>query len=67
MTAPKIKKYSVSIPYYASVFVKVEAESKEQALEKAYEQARPGLCHQCSDRVEVFEATDEEADVEELA
>jgi hypothetical protein len=62
----EMKTYSVSIPYYASVFVKVKADSKEQALEKAYEHADPGLCHLCSERVELCEASGDEADVEEL-
>jgi hypothetical protein len=49
-----MKKYSVDFVVYASVAVVVEAESEEEAREKAEaEVTEPTLCHQCSDEVEI--------------
>ena len=61
-----MKLYSVSIPYYASVFVKVQANSKEEAIELAYEKADGGLCFHCSEHVEIYEASGDEPDAQEL-
>ena len=44
-------KYLVSVPVFASVNVEVEASSKEEAIEKAAEQAH--VCHQCARDVEL--------------
>ena len=41
-------KYSVSIPFHATYHVEVEADSKEQAEEKAIEDAYPSICNYCS-------------------
>lgn len=57
-----MKKYNVSIPYFAAVLVTVEAENEKEAIQAAYEEADPGLCYQCSRHVEVFES-DENAEV----
>lgn len=65
----KLKKYSVSIPYHASVIVEVEATDKQDAVHAAWEKVgAPSLCHQCSDEVEMGEANDDcEPDVIELS
>ena len=50
-------KYSVSVIFDASKCVDVEAESPEQAAGMAYDEAGyVGLCHQCSDEVEMGDA-----------
>lgn len=41
-------KYSVCVPWFASVLVMVEAKDKKEAMEKAMMEAYPGLCYQCS-------------------
>lgn len=47
-------KYSVSIQVYATMYMKVEADSEEEAREKAEKEAyEPTLCWQCSDEVEI--------------
>lgn len=49
-----MKTYSVCVPLFASTVIKVKAESKEAALEKALEKARtPSVCHQCARELEV--------------
>jgi hypothetical protein len=53
------KKWSVSIPWHASVCVRVEADTAEEAIEKAIEIAQPSLCHQCSDEIELGEWNNE--------
>ena len=57
-----MKKYLVSIPWHAVVFVHVEANSIEEAKEKGLEEAYPGLCHQCTDTVEMGEFADQYED-----
>lgn len=61
----EMKKYSVLLSVDATVYVVVEANSEEEAKEKAYEVAhRPSLCHQCAkemdtgDIIEALEATE---------
>jgi hypothetical protein len=54
-----MNKYSVSIPWHCSVFVKVEAENEEQARDKAIEKATPFLCHHCSENIELGEFNDD--------
>ncbi len=56
-------KYSVIIPWYCSVTINVEAETKEAALKKAVEQAHPSLCHHCSREIEMGDMVDH-ADIE---
>jgi hypothetical protein len=61
-----MKKFFVSIPIYASATYKIKAETKEEALEKAYERGTPTICHQCSDEIEISDFDfDGEAVVEE--
>ena len=62
MRKKKLKKYSVSIPWFCSVIVQVEAAHKEEAEEKALREAGPSLCHQCSDNIDMGE-WDSEGDV----
>lgn len=40
-------KYRVSLLKTISLVIDVEAEDEESALETAYEEAPPGICHQC--------------------
>lgn len=54
----KMKRYSVSIPYFASVIVQVNAKNKKDAIQQAYEDAYADLCHSCADTVEMGEADD---------
>lgn len=62
-----MKKYFVSIPWNCSVFCEVEAENKEQAIEKAFLEISPSLCRQCSDEIELDEFNDNiEISVEEI-
>ena len=45
----KLKKYSCSFSVDASIVVEVEAHTKKEAKEKAWEKAyAPRICHQCS-------------------
>lgn len=46
-----MKKYSVMIPFFCDVTVEVEAESIDEARERAVKTARGHLCHQCSQTV----------------
>lgn len=49
-----LKKYSVAIKVNATMYVEVEADSEEEAREKAWSEAyEPSLCHQCSDEMEI--------------
>jgi len=57
--------YYVSIGYYASFNVKVEADSKEEALDKAYDESPPSLCHHCSTNLEVGEVIENSELIEE--
>jgi hypothetical protein len=51
-----MKTYSVLITVDASIVVKVEANSEEEAKEIAMEVAEtPSICHHCTRRVEVGE------------
>jgi len=49
------KLYQVSIPWHASVIVKVWASSSEEAVNQALNKAHPSLCCQCSDGIELLE------------
>lgn len=66
MAAKKLRKYGVSIPFGASVYVEVEATSKEEALNKALGKADVSLCWSCVRQIEAGEAIEEEAEVVEL-
>lgn len=48
-------KYSVAIRYDAVQWIDVEANTPEQASEKATRRAGASLCHECSRRLEVGE------------
>lgn len=43
-----MKRWFVTIPVYASAQVYVRADSKEAAIEKAYEEMSHNLCHHCA-------------------
>jgi len=47
-------KYLVAFQVYATTWVEVEADSEEEAKEKAEQEINePTLCHQCADEVEI--------------
>lgn len=46
-------KYHVIFEVYASTTVTVEADSEEQARDKAYKEVGPSLCHQCSNELNI--------------
>jgi hypothetical protein len=48
-----MKRYRVYVPVHAGYSVVVDAEDPEHAIEKAYDQGEPTICHQCSDVVEI--------------
>lgn len=48
-----MSKYRVTFEIYASSTVEVEADSEEQAKQKASKKVWPTLCHECSDEVEI--------------
>lgn len=49
-----MKKYNVAVQVYATMYMTVEADSEEEAREKAEQEAyEPSLCYQCSDEVEI--------------
>jgi hypothetical protein len=43
-----MKKYSVAIPWHATVFIKVKAKNKKEAEVKALENSGASICYQCS-------------------
>lgn len=53
-----MKKFSVYIPWHCGILLKVEAQSKSDALNKAYEHY-PTLCHACSKHVQLGEINDD--------
>lgn len=53
-----MKKYIVSIPYYATYTVEVDAENIEEAWDEAMD-CQPCLCHYCSSSVEIEEVNTE--------
>jgi hypothetical protein len=51
-----MKRYTVTIPVFCSIQIKVEARSKKHALSKALNEALPPtICYQCSKYLEVGE------------
>lgn len=63
----ELKKYSVSIPWHASVIVKVKAKNEKEAAEQALADAYPSLCCHCSNEIYLDEANDDaEIDVMEV-
>jgi hypothetical protein len=62
-----MSKWSVSVPLHATGLIKVEAETKEEAIQKALEEGYWTLCHQCSRRVQIDSVNDDvEPDAEEV-
>jgi hypothetical protein len=62
-----MKKWLVSIPLSADATYQIDAETKEEAIEKAYEKGVPTLCYQCADEVEIGDfAFDGDAVTEEI-
>lgn len=48
------KKYNVCVPIHCSINVQVEAESVEEAIKLAIDEAStPHLCYQCSGKLEL--------------
>lgn len=63
-----MKEYSVCIALHASAYFKVKADSKEEAVKKAYKNMPVTVCNYCSDTVEIGEVNEEvEPDVVELS
>ena len=56
----RMKKWHVTIPLGASALVIVEAETKEEAIEKAINEGVPTVCHSCYEEVELGEFYDED-------
>ena len=48
-----MSKWNVSLNYVATQTIVVEAETKEEAEQKAYENAYACLCHKCADEFEL--------------
>lgn len=48
-----MKKYLVIFEVYGSASAEVEADSKEEAQEKAARQVHPSVCHQCARDVQI--------------
>lgn len=50
-----MKKYFVTLPFYASANLVVLAENEQDAIEKAFQKqgSPPNVCHQCSDYVDI--------------
>lgn len=63
-----MRKWNVSIVFAASKYVMgIEAETKEEAIEKAIDQdGYASLCHQCSEEIELGEIIEEESSAEEV-
>lgn len=59
-------KFFVSIPVGCSIGGEVEAETAEQAIEKACSEFYPSICHQCSDSIELGDMVCDEAHAEPL-
>lgn len=58
-------RYTVSIPLHASTTYECDADSPEQALEKARDEAgSPGLCHQCSRECELGDVDEQHLDID---
>ena len=50
-------KYTVYIVYDATEFVEVEADTAEEARDKAEELAQAHLCHQCANHLDLGDIT----------
>ena len=49
----RFMKFRVTLIVDATTSCEVEADSKEEALEKAYQKGYPSVCHQCAQELEV--------------
>ena len=54
-----MKRFRIGVIFTATVWLEVEAEAEEEAVAKAILQADQTLCHHCSDRVDMEDATGE--------
>jgi hypothetical protein len=61
-----MKKWIVVLPVHASTYVRVEAETEEEAIEEAFKHVHVGLCHQCSDEIQIDEIGHEPYEVSEV-
>jgi hypothetical protein len=60
-------KYNVAIPWYATVNIEVEADTPEEAEEKACREVHASVCHYCSKHIEIGEQDYERScDVQEI-
>lgn len=50
--------WHVCITYDASVVVEVEAETEEEAKEKAFDNAHVSLCHHCAHELDLGDPVD---------
>lgn len=48
MKESKVKKYTVNLVYDASCSIEIESKSIEDAIEAAYDEISPSLCHYCA-------------------
>ena len=60
-----MSKYKVTLLYTATKQVEVEADSKEEANNKAMDEGYVCLCHQCADEIEIDDDWNI-ADIQEL-
>lgn len=51
-------KWRVNVLYFASQVVEVDADSKEEAQEKAIERGGVVLCHHCADELDIGDSYD---------
>ena len=62
-----MKKYRVSVPYYVTVFVDVEAANEREAIKIGTGKIDPVLCNNCcSEGMELGEYTGDEITAEEI-
>lgn len=54
-----MRTYGVIVPWFASVYVEVQAKNKKEAMEKALKDAHASLCHQCSGDINMDGGPDE--------
>jgi len=60
-------RYGITLIVDASIYVEVEAESKEDALKKAMDMEHDtSQCHHCADKVEVADVLDQGHLIDEL-
>lgn len=57
-----MKKFRIILLYDASELVEVEAETEEEAIDKAHQQAMACLCHQCANHLSLGDIIEEIVD-----